>query len=421
MMYRRENGRLSVFSWCLYDWASSAFGTVIITFVYSLYFARVVAGDETHGNVLWNYAIAASGFLMALASPFLGAAADHYGARKGFVLVFTILCVVPAALLWFGAPGAVMLTLVLVVVANFGVEQGIVFYNTMLPHIATPGAMGRLSGIAWGLGYLGGLFCLAAALFLLVGLGSIKPLIALPQDTYAHVRATGPLVALWFAVFALPFFLFTHDNERTGRGVFDSMELGWRQLRETLAALRRHGNLARFLIASAIYRDGLNTLFSGGAIYAGSTLGLKFQEVLLFGIGINVTAGIGAAISGWLDDYIGSKKTALLSLAGLVVSGVAILLVGNKMVFVVIALVLGVFIGPAQSASRTLVARLAPENMVAQTYGLYAFTGKSVSFLGPLCFAAATDIFDSQRAGMATIILFWLAGMALLATVKERK
>lgn len=199
------------------------------------------------------------------------------------------------------------------------------------------------------------------------------------------------------------------------------MELGWRQLRETLAALRRHGNLARFLIASAIYRDGLNTLFSGGAIYAGSTLGLKFQEVLLFGIGINVTAGIGAAIFGWLDDYIGSKKTALLSLAGLVVSGVAILLVGDKIVFIVIALVLGVFIGPAQSASRTLVARLAPENMVAQTYGLYAFTGKSVSFLGPLCFAAATDILDSQRAGMATIIAFWLAGMALLASVKERQ
>jgi UMF1 family MFS transporter len=133
--------------------------------------------------------------------------------------------------------------------------------------------MGRLSGIAWGLGYLGGLFCLAAALFLLVGLGSIKPLIALPQDTYAHIRATGPLVALWFAVFALPFFLFTQDNERTGRGMFEAMALGWRQLRETLGALRRHNNLARILIASAIYRDGLNTLFSGGVIYAGGSSG----------------------------------------------------------------------------------------------------------------------------------------------------
>lgn len=414
-----RGGKYAVPAWCLYDAANSAFGTVIVTFVYSLFFARVVAGDETQGNVLWNYMMGVSGLFLAVLSPVLGAAADHYGARKRFVFVFTALCAAATALLWFGAPGRVWFVLAAACVGNLGFELSLVFYNAMLPHIAKPGAMGRLSGIAWGTGYLGGLGCLAAVLLFLTGIGGVGPLIPLPQDGHEHIRAAALLTALWIAVLSVPLFLFTQDDGRTGLGFAQSVRAGLGQLLETLRGIRAHGSLARFLIASALYRDGLNTLFSAGAIYAGSALGLDFRQVLLFGIGINVTAGIGAAAFGFLDDRIGPKKTAMISLAGLAVSAAAVLATADKALFIALSMFMGIFIGPAQSASRTLAARLAPPGKTAQIFGLYAFTGRAVAFLGPFCFAAATDLFDSQRAGMSTIILFWLAGMALLAKVRE--
>ena len=412
--------RKSILAFCLYDAGNSAFGTVIITFVFSVYFARVVVGDETQGAALWSYAIAASGFLIALASPFLGAVADHYGARKPGLALFSALCVVPTALMYFAAPGMVTLALVLLVIANTGFEIALVYANAMLPHIAPRNMMGRVSGWAWGAGYGGGLVCLALTLFGLVGLGEMKPFITLPQEHSEHIRASAPLTALWFAALTIPLLLWTHDVERTGLTIGTAVRKGLKQLRDTFARARHHKNLMTFLIASAIYRDGLNTLFAVGGLYAAGTFGMNFTEILIFAIGLNVTAGLGATAFAHADDKWGSKRTVMISLAGLLVTGAAILLTHDKNIFITLALALGIFMGPAQAASRTLAARLSPPDMVAQTYGLYSFTGKSVSFFGPLAFGLATSAFDSQRAGMATIILFWLAGMALLALVREK-
>lgn len=412
--------RKSILAFCLYDAGNSAFGTVIITFVFSVYFARGVVGDETQGAALWSYAIAISGFIIALASPFLGAVADHYGARKPGLALFSALCIVPTALLYFAAPGMVTLALVLLVIANTGFEIALVYANAMLPHIAPQNMIGRVSGWAWGAGYGGGLICLALTLFCLVGLGDMKPFITLPQEHSEHVRAAAPLTALWFAALTIPLLLWTHDVERTGLTISAAMRKGLMQLRDTLTRARHHKNLMTFLIASAIYRDGLNTLFAVGGLYAAGMFGMNFTEILIFAIGLNVTAGLGAAAFAHADDKWGSKRTVMISLAGLLVTGIAILLIHDKNIFIALALALGIFMGPAQAASRTLAARLSPPDMVAQTYGLYGFTGKSVSFFGPLAFGLATSAFDSQRAGMATIILFWLAGMALLALVREK-
>ena len=410
----------SILAFCLYDAGNSAFGTVIITFVFSVYFARGVVGDETAGAALWSYAIAASGFLIALASPFLGAVADHYGARKPGLVLFSALCIVPTALMYFVAPGLVALALVLLVIANTGFEIALVYANAMLPHIAPPDKIGRVSGWAWGVGYLGGLACLALTLFGLVGLGDIAPLLTLPREHSEHIRAAAPLTALWFAVLTIPLLLWTHDVEKTNLNIGAAMREGVRQLRDTFTRARQHKNLMVFLVASALYRDGLNTLFAVGGLYAAGTYGMNFTEILIFAIGLNVTAGIGAAAFAYADDKWGSKRTVMVSLAGLLVTGAAILFTQDKNIFIAMALALGIFMGPAQAASRTLAARLSPPDMVAQTYGLYSFTGKSVSFFGPLAFGLATSAFDSQRAGMATIILFWLAGMVLLSMVKEK-
>jgi len=415
----RSSHKKSILSWCLYDAGNSAFATVIVTFVFSVYFARSIVGDETNGAALWSYAIATSGFVVALASPVLGAMADHYGARKPGLVLFSALCVVPCALLYFAAPGMVVLALVLFVVAHTGFEIALVYANAMLPHIAPPRMVGRISGWAWGAGYAGGLACLAMTLFGLVGLGDINPLLSLPRAHFEHIRAAAPLTALWFALFTIPLLLWTHDVEKTGLKITEAVRKGLFQLRDTFTRARQQKNLLTFLIASALYRDGLNTLFAVGGLYAAGVFGMSLTEILIFAIGLNVSAGLGAVIFAYADDHWGSKRTVIVALVGMIVTGLAILLTQDKHVFTVLALALGIFMGPAQAASRTLAARLSPPDMVAQTYGLYSFTGKSVSFLGPLAFGLATSIFDSQRAGMATIILFWLAGLALLAKVRE--
>lgn len=412
-----------IFAWCLFDWGNSAFSTVIVTFVFSVYFARGIVGDETAGSAQWGYALALSGILIALLSPPLGAIADDYGARKTFLTFFSLLCVIPTALLWFAVPDPaasnILMVLTLVVIANIGFEVALIFSNAMLTQIAPPAMIGRISGWAWGMGYMGGLFCLVLALTGLLGIGEMKPFLSLPQEHSEHIRATGPLTALWYFIFLIPLLLFTHDVARTGLSMREAAYKGVTDLWHTIRNVRQHKNLATFLLSSMIYRDGLNTLFAVGGLYAAGTLGMGFEEILIFAIGLNVTAGLGAVAFAWLDDGIGSKRTIMIALCGLIVTGLAVVMVTDKQVFIGLALALGLFLGPVQSASRTLAARLSPPAMISQTYGFYGLTGKAISFLGPLAFAMATQIFDSQRAGIATILVFWLVGMVLLMKVKE--
>ncbi len=415
----------SIFSWCLYDWANSAFSTVVITFVFSVFFTRGMIGDETQGAALWGYAIGISGLCIAIMGPVFGAVADHSGARKSWIFWLSMLCVVGSALLWFAQPVAsqanVMFTLTCVIIANIGYELSQVFYNSMLTHIAPKHLIGRISGWGWGVGYLGGLAALAVALFGLVGVGEMEPWFGVTGMDSANVRATGPLTALWFLAFMIPLLLYTHDVERSPMRIGQAVRLGLSQLKQSLKEIKHHKNLAQFLVASAIYRDGLNTLFTVGGIYAAGVYGMDFVEILIFAIGLNVTAGLGAFLFSFLDDKIGSKPTVIISLIGLVFAGTAVLFAADKQMFMMLALVLGAFMGPVQAASRTLAGRLAPHGMVTQTFGLYAFTGKSVAFMGPIAYGAATHYYGTQEAGMFTIILFWILGLGLLCMVSERR
>ena len=415
----------SIFSWCVYDWANTAFGTVIITFVFAVFFSRGIVQDETQGAALWSTAIGISGLLIALLAPIMGAAADHAGNRKHWVFWFSLVCIVPCALLWFAQPvpdcNNILFVLTLVVIANIGFELAQVFYNAMLPHIAPSHMIGRISGWAWGLGYAGGLVALAIALVGLVGLGDIEPIFGVSGADSANIRATGPMIALWFALFMIPLFLYTKDIERKAMSFGASVKAGLSQLVTSVKEIKSHKNIALYLVSSAIYRDGLVTLFAIGGVYAAGQFGMDFQEILIFAIGLNVSAGIGAFLFAYVDDWIGSRQTAMISLMGLIVTGLMILSTDDKSLFMGLALFLGIFIGPAQAASRTLAGRLAPPGMVTQTYGLYAFTGKSVTFLGPLAYGWATAAFGTQQAGMMTIIGFWLVGLALLSFVKEER
>jgi MFS transporter, UMF1 family len=408
-------------AWCFYDWANSAFPTVIITFVFAAYFTKAVAVDEVTGTAQWGWAMSISALAVGLLSPILGAIADQGGRRKPWLFVFTVLTVIASALLWQIKPDVsyVMLALILVGLGNFTFEMGMVFYNAMLPDIAPHQKMGRLSGWGWGLGYIGGLTCLALTLVGFVQTDT--PWFGLSKDLAEHLRATPVLVAIWFALFAIPLFIFTPDQPSRKIGFSQAIGNGLRALFTSLRNITSFGQILRYLVARMIYTDGINTLFAFGGIYAAGTFGMPFSELILFGIAINLTAGIGAAGFAWVDDKIGPKKVILIALVALTILGGILLVIQDKTLFWVFGVPLGLFVGPAQAASRSLMAHIAPAELRTEMFGLYAFSGKATAFVGPALLAIATDMFQSQRAGMATILIFFLVGGFLLLPVIDAK
>lgn len=412
-------GKRAILSWCLYDWANSAYPTVVTTFVFGTYFTKAVAETPEAGTAAWGYAVGTAGLVVALLGPVLGAIADRGGRRKPWLAVFTLMAVVGSALLWYTLPDPAYVpwALVLVALSNIAFEFGTVFYNAMLPDIAGPARIGRVSGWGWGLGYIGGLSCLVVAL---VGFVQADvPLFGVTTEQAGHVRATMLLTAGWFALFALPLFLFTPDRPAVPIGAGRAVRDGLAVLAGTLRGLRNYAAILRFLVARMLYADGLATLFAFGGIYAAGTFGMEFAEVVQFGIALNVSAGLGALAFASVDDSRGAKPVIVLSLLALVALGAAALIVESKTAFWGVGIALGAFVGPVQSASRSMMARLAPEAMRAEMFGLYALSGKATAFLGPIAFGAATAAFGSQRAGMATILLFLGGGLLLLLPVRE--
>jgi MFS transporter, UMF1 family len=419
-MSRPIYNRRAVAAWCLYDWAISAFNTVIGTFVFSVYITKGVAADEVSGTAAWGQAMAAAGLILLIASPVLGAIADRAGPRKPWLAAMTAICVAATACLWFTRPDPadLLFALVMAGIATVAFELAGVFYNAMLAEVAPPAMLGRVSGWGWGVGYFGGLGCLAAAL---VGFVGDAPVVAqwLGNDAQQPIRATALLVAVWCGVFCLPLFLWVPEPALPRRPLGQAVREGLAMLAATLRRARREANLLRFLIAGAFYRDGINTITAFGGIYAAGTFGMSFEEIVVFAIFLNIFAGSGAVGFAWIDDRMGARFTILASLAGLAACGGALLLVSDKLWFWVFALGLGVFFGPAQAAGRTLMARLAPAGQEAEMFGLYGFAGRAVGFFGPLAFATATEIFASQRAGMATVLVFFTVGFVLMLKVKE--
>jgi len=405
-------------AWAAYDWAVSAVSTIVFTFVFATYFATEVYGDEQAGQAALGYALSLYGVVVLIGAPILGAIADRAGPRKPWIFGFTLLCVVSCIALWFVEPDEswVFFALLTLGLANVGFEFATVFYNAMLPSVSTPDRIGRTSGWAWGLGYIGGVVGLG--LTLVVFINPDPAVFGLDRDAAEHVRATSVFAGVWLALFALPLFFLTPDAPRSSVTMGEAVRAGLRQLWHTLRHARDYPDLLKFLIGSAIYRDGLSLLFAFGGVYAASKYGMGFDELVIFAIGLNLTAGIGAASFAILDDRIGSRLTILLSLVLLCIFGSATLLAPDKAWFMGFGLALGAFVGPAQAAGRTMVARLSPPEMTTEMYGLYAMTGRGVAVLGPLLLGLATDAFG-QTTGMFTILVLWIVGGAITWFVRE--
>lgn len=411
--------RRGLIGWALFDWANSPFTTLIITFVFATYFTQGIVGDPVEGQALWGYTAGISSFLVAVLSPVFGAIADSGGPRKRWILAFTVMCIAATALLWFATPdrSSIALAMVLVIIAGVGFEFGIVFNNAMLGDIAHPDRIGRWSGWAWGIGYFGGL---AALLVMLVGfVQTDAPWLGIGKEQAANIRIVGPLAALWFAIFVIPFFLFTPDRPPAAEPLGARIGLGFRRLAGTLANLRQHRNLVRFLIARMLYNDGVVAVFAIGGVYAAGRFGMTTTELIQFGILLNVTAGLGALGFAWVDDRQGSKRTITYAVIGLIVASAGAVSAPSVNWFWGFGALLGIFVGPVQAASRSFLTRLAPAELRTEFFGLYALSGKATAFLGPVAVAWVTSVSGNQSVGVATLILFFVVGLGLLWTVEE--
>jgi UMF1 family MFS transporter len=419
--------RRAVASWCLYDWANSAFTTLVVTFIYATYFTQTFAENADRGTVLWSRGVTTSSLIIALVSPVLGAMADRGGHRRRFLAAATLISVGATAWLTFVVPGsgnAVLAALALFVVANIGFEVGMVFYNAFLPQVSTPATIGRISGIGWGIGYAGGLVSLVLALLGLVGLGDARPWVSLSTEAGFNVRATNLLVAGWFLLFSLPMLLVVRDRT-AGHSLpaadgAASIGRAFQDLGRTFGRIREFKDIVRFLLARLVYNDGLITMMAFGGVYAAGTFGMDTSEVILFAISLNVTGGLGAFLFGLLDDRLGGRATVLWSLVGLFLCTFVAVVATSKAVFWIAVLISGLFIGPTQSASRSLMARFAPERYESEFFGFFAFSGKATAFLGPLLLGLITAGYG-QRAGVSIVLAFFLVGGLLLLRVDEAR
>jgi len=406
--------RTGLWSWALYDWANSAYWTVIQTFIFPPYFIQEIAADQESGSRLWGTTLGVAGLFIAIGAPFLGAVADQTGRRKPWIGLFTALTILSIGLLWFVEPSPDFLwpAMLLIGAGTITFECASVFYNAMLPSLVPQSRVGRWSGWGWSVGYAGGL-----AGLLLAGLLFLMPEqlpFGLDRDRGGHIRATSLLVAAWYLLFALPLFMFTPDVPASGKGLRRAIKDGYGQLLDMIKEVRPYRGIVRFLIALMIYHNGLVALFAFGGIYAAAVFGMSEGEIVTFGLALNVAALLGSAGFGWIDDRIGGKQTILWSLVGLALSMAALLLVESRLLFWIFGLLLGIFVGPAQASSRSYLSRMAPVSLRNQMFGLHALAGKVSAFLGPLVVGLTIDWTGSHRLGMSTILIFIVVGFLLM-------
>ena len=437
----------------LFDPAAQPFFTLVTTFVFAPFLASRVASDPAEGQALWGYATGAAGLIIAILSPVFGAIADAAGPRKPWIAGFSVLLVAGSAALWYAVPGepdAVTIALLAFAVGTIGAEFATVFTNAMMPDLVPEEKLGRLSGIGWGVGYIGGLISLVITLGLLAGrpetgrtFFGLVPLFGLDPATGGGDRASGPFSAIWYVVLVLPLFLFTPDVPRR-MGLGAALRTGLADLAATLRSVRRHANAARYLAANMVYTDGLIALTVFGGIYAAGTFGWNAVQLGLFGILLTITGTIGALSGGWLDDWLGPKWVVQVSLIVFILASLAILSIdvdhvgfifkvappapgeslfaapGEK-AYLVLGAVIGAVAGPLQAASRTLMVRVAPRERMTQFFGLYALTGKATSFVAPGLVAIVTDWSQSQRVGISVLVLFFAGGLWLMGRVRPER
>ncbi|MCD4828451.1 MAG: MFS transporter [Candidatus Cloacimonetes bacterium] len=394
-----------ILGWALYDFANSAFVTVIVTVVYSRYYQSEVVGDAQLGSALWGRAVSLSMLLVGLAAPVLGAIADYTHSKKRAMVFFCYLSVLFTLLLWFVRPGDIWLGFGLFVVANFGFNAGNVFYNAFLPDITTRRQMGRVSGFGWSLGYVGGLLALVMAL------GLVR------ED----VRLVFPAVGAFFGVFATITFVLLREKKGERSGGVNYLRIGFTRMRDSLRHIRRLRELVRFLLSYLIYNDGITTVIAFAAIYGGKRFGMKLDDLIIYFIIANLSSIVGAFVFGHVLDRIGARRTITITLFIWTVVVLWAFFCRSITEYYFVGVLAGIAIGASQSSSRTMLALLTPSCKMSEFFGFYAFSGKMAAVVGPLIYGEIDRLTVSDRLPLLSVLVFIIVGGLLLQTVNERK
>jgi len=404
-----------ILNFALYDFANSAFTTIVITFIFSTYFAKQIAPNPILGQSYWGWAIGTTGILIAIFGPILGSIADKKNCTEFFIKLFTIMCISLTALLWFAKPSEkyLLFTLIIVASANFFYELSLIFYNSILKRISKPSDLGKSSGFSFALGYIGGILILIVCIKIFID-NDVLPF-GLSKENSENIRATSVVVAIWYLVFSIPF-IFSLKKK-----INNKIEVSSNNIKKIKDLIWNNGlnNLGKFLIARMLYADGLNAIIIMGGIFAVGVFKLEIKDLLVLSILMNITAFLGAIIGGYANDKFTSKSVIIVSLLGLIFSSTIILFIKTQLLFLVFAAINGFFIGPIQSASRVFITKSIDENNQASGFGLFALSGKLTSFIGPLLVSTITYISNSQRIGFSSAIVLLLIGLLILLKVKK--
>ncbi len=412
--FARVAARGAVF-WVLFEWARNPYVLVITVYVYATYFTRDIVGDPVRGQALWAAIQGYSGLAVAVTAPFLGAIADAGGRRKPWIAFFAVL-----------------------------LAGSLVFHGAMLPSLVQERQIGRWSGLGYALGNVAGIVLLIFVLAFIYL--PAQPLFGLDRTAHEHERISGPLCALWFAVFSLPFFLWAPDRPSKRLPVAQAVRRGLASVAHTIKSLSHYRNVAAYLGVRMIYNDGLNVMLSFGGVYAAGVFHWGVVESASYGILLSIFAALGGLLGGRLADNIGTKRAlqlsvgvmiaaALLSLgfapdrlffvisypAGTAVTALPVFRTAPELFYIATVMLIAMCLVATYANSRAMMARIAPESRMTEFFGLYALSGEATAFMAPLAVALATKLSRSQQWGMAAIIGFLAIGFAGLAFVREER
>ena len=433
-----------IYGWMMFDWAAQPFFTVVTTFIFGPYFVSRLSSDPVQAQAVWAYSAAAAGLVIAILSPVLGSIADQTGPRKNWIAFFASIKIVCLCLLWYAAPGSsLFLPALLFTIASIAAEFSIVFNDSMMPRLVSKEQVGRVSNIAWGLGYLGGMI----VLIVIVGFLSANPdtgktllggapLFGLDPKQAEADRLSGPIAGIWYLLFILPMFFFTPDATK-GMPLNRAVHEGVAELKQTLGEVRQKPGIFKFLISRMIYQDGVNGLLLLGGTFAAAMFGWVTMEIGVYGIILNVVAIIGCLAASKLDQIFGSKRIVVFSIILLILATVGIVSTGPgytlfgalqlplddsgglfgtaaEKAYILYGLLIGVAFGPVQASSRSYMARSVTAEEAGRYFGIYALSGRATSFLAPFTVATVTALAGSARLGMAMLIVFFVVGLTIL-------
>lgn len=394
-----------LFGWMMYDFANSAFTTIIVTVVYSVYFINVVVGgDATHGEMLWGLAVGISMTLVALTAPILGAVADFSRSKKKFLFFNTYLTVIFTALLYFVGPGQVSKGMIFFIIANYGFNSANVFYDAFLPEITTADDLGKVSGFGWALGYLGGLLALVISLVII----------------QYDVRWVFPMISVHFFVFSL-FTFFWLKEVRLPSKRTNYFKTAYHRVYSSVKNMRRYPELLKFMLSYFIYNDGITTVIVFASIYGITRFGMNTQDMIIYFVLAQFTSILGSVVFGWLTDKKGVKLSLSISLIVWISVVVWAFFCDTAFEYYFVGLLAGLAIGSSQANSRTMLSMLTPHNRQAEFFGFYTLTGRLSSIIGPILYGWIAHASGDIRYSILSLLLFFLTGWIALQFVNPVK